>query len=389
MALHYWASGRRHRFGVTYRYCTFGEITPLLQRGVAQRTGGTFLKLYIGVDGGGTKTEVLTFDESTHALFVSKGTASNPSTMGWDNAVMTVDSLIQEGIKGLNGRPEHLAGLSLCMAGVDRPEQVESLKLVFARKYPRVKVEVANDGLAALTAGTRGASGVVVIAGTGSITVGESWDGETARAGGYGSLIGDEGSGFDIGRRGLMAAIQYAEGRGDRTMLWERAAEVFSIHQPGEIIPKIYNSNHPVGTVASFARHVLEASVGDDLAMQIVDHSTSQHLRMIKSIRNQLKENVSNQVVLAGGLFTNTSVLRDSLEAKLKMEFPELSCAPVTLRPSAGAVLRAMRLVHSDLAARGKSDTPHPLIQAFEDALTQLDGAAGRNEFPVGGRGSA
>lgn len=362
------------------------------------------MTLYIGVDGGGTKTEVLTFDASTRALYVSRGDASNPSTVGWDNAVKTVDALMQEGIKHLNGSAEHLAGVSLCMSGIDRPEQVESLKSVFARKYPHVKVEVANDGLAALTAGTRGASGVVVIAGTGSIAVGESWDGKTARAGGYGSLIGDEGGGFDIGRRGLMAAIQYAEGRGDKTVLWEAAAEAFTIHQPGEIIPKVYDSNHPVGTVASFARHVLEASASDAVAMEIVRYSTRQHLRMIASVRSQLMENLSNYVVLAGGLFTNTSVLRDSFVARLRIEFPLLSCAPVTYRPSAGAVLRAMRLVNNDLrttdmAARNATasdvteDAGSPdaavrdvaarnsgggkaqgLIQAFEAALAHLDG---------------
>lgn len=340
-----------------------------------------FLTFYIGVDGGGTKTEVLTFDAGTHALYVSRGDASNPSTVGWDNAVRTVDSLIQEGIKHLNGSAAHLAGVSLCMSGIDRPEQVESLKSIFARKYPHAKVEVANDGLAALTAGTRGASGVVVIAGTGSIAVGESWDGKTARAGGYGSLIGDEGGGFDIGRRGLMAAIQYAEGRGDKTVLWEVVAEVFAIHQAGEIIPKVYDSNHPVGTVASFARHVLEASASDDVAMGIVRYSTRQHVRMIASVRSQLKENVSNHVVLAGGLFTNTSVLRDSLVARLKIEFPLLSCAPVTNRPSAGAVLRAMRLVNSDLRTRdmasrdNASGQAQELIRAFEAALVHLDGA--------------
>lgn len=334
------------------------------------------MELYVGVDGGGTKTEILVLDLQSGKAVVRSGAASNPSTVGFDNAVHTVDSIICEGLAAIHGDVRDVEGVSFCMSGMDRPEQSATMRATFVQKYPHARMEVANDGLAALSAGTRGESGVVLIAGTGSIAVGESWDGMTARAGGYGNLIGDEGGGFDIGRKGLMAAIEYAENRGPKTRLWPIAQEVFQIQQPGEIIPKVYETNHPVGVVASFARYVLEASTQDDCALSIVEESTMHHLRMIESVRSQLGGKVSDNVVLSGGLFTQTRVLRDGLAERLRLALPAVSCQPVAHRPSAGAALRAVCLVHHE---QGQPIQPS-LLDTWEQAVT--DAAVVTTEVP-------
>ncbi|QQE79182.1 N-acetylglucosamine kinase [Alicyclobacillus sp. SO9] len=339
------------------------------------------MELYIGVDGGGTKTEVTLYNPDGQTAVVITGRASNPNTVGIDNAVSVVMSLVCRALAEIERVPaggnrteaaeckgehqphpvsldahltERVRGLSLCMSGVDRLDQMASLSSRFQAEFPYAKVEVVNDALAALTAGTRGTSGVVVIAGTGSIAAGESWRGRTARAGGYGNLIGDEGSGFDIGRRGIMAAIQYAEHRGPSTQLWDVAQEVFRVREPQEIIPRIYDSVHSIGAVASFARHVLEAVSQDAVALEIVKESARAFVGMTVSVREQLAEEVSNRIVLAGGLFTHTAVLRDAFDSSLRRVWPGVVCEPLTERPSSGAVLRALRAVHQEKMAISK-----------------------------------
>ncbi|CAA7602262.1 BadF/BadG/BcrA/BcrD ATPase family [Acididesulfobacillus acetoxydans] len=130
--------------------------------------------LYIGVDGGGSKTEVMIVDGESQRTALSVGAATNPNTVGTENAVAVVTSLISQGIEKLSGAQEQIRGLSICMAGVDRPAQVQTLHTLFQEEYPQAVVEVTNDAFAALSAGTQGKSGIVLIAGTGSIAVGES-----------------------------------------------------------------------------------------------------------------------------------------------------------------------------------------------------------------------
>ncbi|WAH37188.1 N-acetylglucosamine kinase [Alicyclobacillus dauci] len=321
------------------------------------------MKLYIGVDGGGTKTEVFAFDLEHRRGNVSAGAASNPSTVGWEQAMETVETLIRTVTREAGGSVDDVKGLSLCMSGVDRPEQGERVRSHFAPLFPNAKVEVANDALAALAAGTRGSSGVVLIAGTGSIAVGESDRGKVVRAGGYGNLIGDEGSGFVIGRAGLMAAVQSREGRGPETTLWERTKEQFGIAQPGEIIPKIYGSHHPVGTIASFAPHVLAEATHDEVAARIVAEAVDNHVALIRSVRTQLSDDISDKVILAGGLFTNTPVLAD----KVRLALPELTFTVLKERASAGAALRA--LAFSQSGSWSGEPATSGLIDAWEEAV--------------------
>ncbi|KLU58859.1 glucosamine kinase GspK [Peptococcaceae bacterium CEB3] len=316
------------------------------------------MALYIGVDGGGSKTEVMIFDDESRQMALSSGPASNPNTVGTENSVAAVTSLINQGLGKLNSTAERIRGLSLCMAGVDRPSQAQILHGLFQEKYPETSVEVTNDAFAALSAGTHGESGIVLIAGTGSIAVGEGRRGDTARAGGYGNLVGDEGSGFDIGRQGLMAAVQYVEGRGEKTDLWHLASESFELRHPSDLIPRVYDSVHPVGTVASFARYVLEAARYDEVAKGVVRNGAENLARMVESVRHQLHDDVSNRVVLSGSLLTQSEMLYDRLRLSLQSVFPLAKAERLAERPSAGAVQRARRLVNPTLSPEFISASP-------------------------------
>jgi N-acetylglucosamine kinase-like BadF-type ATPase len=324
--------------------------------------------VFIGVDGGGTKTQVMAIHSRQRRAVSVIGGASNPHNVGFTRALEEVLGLVEQALTALGAGSDQLAALSACLAGVDRPEQVERLRDVLSQRLPGCAIEVANDALAALTAGTEGEPGVVLIAGTGSIAVGEDLDGRVVRAGGYGNLIGDEGSGFDLGRRGLMAAIQGCEGRGPKTALWPRAARMFGIDSVQEIISKVYEAEHPVGTVASFAREVLACADedGDPVAASILDIAVDHQRRLVEAVFQQLSPRLPRRVVLAGGLFTHGDVLSRRLAARAPhLEF-------VTLRHSAaaGAVLRAMRAVAAGRPTPGLAGEAAP---AESSGLPQAD----------------
>lgn len=293
---------------------------------------------YIGVDGGGSKTQVFLMNLQQRVGITKIGKASNPNTVKWDTAMETIEQLIGSTLVAVDAGAEEVRGISVCLAGLYRKDHIEQLKKKMFSIYPNAEIEVANDALAALTAGTHGESGVVLIAGTGSVCLGETQHGQIARAGGYGSMISDEGSGYDIGRAGIMAAIQGAEFRGINTILWELTREFFHIDQIHGIIPAIYGVPNSIEMIASFAPVVMESAPYDAVADQIVLNAVNQHVRLIQSVYLQLNDKIENTIVLSGSLFTKTNQLVGLLQPQL----PDLNFRVLTISAAAGAVLRAV-----------------------------------------------
>lgn len=306
------------------------------------------MSVFIGVDGGGTKTQVLVISGNQGATVIAP--SSNPNTVGWATAQQVVVQAIDDCLHAMNLRLDDVKGISLCMSGVDRADESTRLQTIFQTRFPKTLIEVKNDALAALTAGTKGESGIVLIAGTGSIAVGESDTGEIARAGGYGYLLGDEGSGFTIGRNGLIAAIQSFEGRAPKTILWERAAKVYDVTHPNTLIPIVYRAERPINTIAMFAKEVISMADEDPVANQLVNTVISEYRQLIATVFQNLNGNMGRTVVLSGGLFTNTDVLVHRLQAAE----PTIHFIPLMYSAASGAVLRAIKGCYQ---YRGQSHT--------------------------------
>ncbi len=314
--------------------------------------------MYVGVDGGGSKTQVFVLDDESQRGVTCVGHASNPNSVGWDAALAAIESLIGQCLRSMGAQAGDVCGLSVCMSGVDRPEQVAAIRKRITQNFSGRSVEVANDALAALAAGTGGTPGIVLIAGTGSIAVGESASGNTVRAGGFGYLIGDEGSGFHIGRAGIMAAIQSAEGRGPHTVLWEQLRDAFHLRQPSDVIDAVYQSSYPVQKVASFAKRVIESAAVDPVAEAILDDAVRHQASLVRSIQDQLiqhqlADDALQQLVLSGGIFTSNDVLTERLQHRL----PDVQCQVLRVCAASGAALRAA-LCHRRMSGNGNWPDP-------------------------------
>jgi len=153
----------------------------------------------LGIDAGGTKTVCLLADEGGTIVAEARGGGANLQAAGELEVEKVLHRVMEE---ALGDRAVVPAAICLGIAGVDRPDDSAVVSAIMRRIGYKARIVVVNDALVALEAGAPGQPGIVVISGTGSISYGRNANGEAARAGGWGYVLGDEGSGYWIGRAG-------------------------------------------------------------------------------------------------------------------------------------------------------------------------------------------
>ena len=320
------------------------------------------MELYVGIDGGGTKTRVILMDLVSHRGTTVSGGASNPNGVGWNTALARISELVESGLTQLDAHTRHLHSLCAALAGVSSPEARQRMERELRALFPHTRIEVVPDALAALSAGTEARPGVALIAGTGTIAISEDHTGIVRRAGGYGYLVGDEGSGFDIGRRGIMAALQSFEHRGPDTVLSDALCRFFETADPRDVIAATYRCDHPVARVAAFAPSVIQNAARDPVALGIVTAALDAHGALVESVIAQSQNEYDEPIVLGGGLYAHNSHWLEELRSRL----PNRAFRLLAHSPAAGAVLRAVKQMTGEPLDR-------TLIQSWDIISRKLD----------------
>lgn len=293
-------------------------------------------KWWIGIDGGGSKTKAAICDETGCVLAIVVGESSNPLSRSWEEVEATLRMLINAVSKKAGVEEEDVAGLFIGLGGADRPSIKDKLQLAFSDPWGE-RLFIDNDVVAALYSGTWGQPGVVLIAGTGSISCALSEDGTRYRVGGWGYLVGDEGSGFDLGKKAAMAVLREFDGRGAPTVLTQLFMEHYGVERPDELIYLIYGGSNPRMELAKTSELVEEAArSGDPIASQLIVQAAEDLLEMAEACVKKLGEPVP--VVLAGGLLMANTRLREQLVARAKFELVVPRVSPVI-----GSLIAAMR----------------------------------------------
>jgi N-acetylglucosamine kinase-like BadF-type ATPase len=293
----------------------------------------------IGIDAGGTKTVCRLADADGHTLAEARGPGANLQNAGELQVERVLHQMITEVTAGA---PQWPAAVCLGIAGVDRAGDAAVVRDILLRIAPRSRVVVVNDALVALEAGVPGGPGVVLIAGTGSIAYGRNVEGWAARAGGWGYLLGDEGSGYWLGRQALRAVVRSADGRGPHTLLTARVLAHFGIARTQDLVREIYNGSFEPATVAAIASQVEgAASDGDEIALHLIDTGARELGLAALSVSGQLKLS-RGPVVLAGGMFTAAPRLRQRVVSHLTGRSPGMVVTPLQGQPVAGAVSLAL-----------------------------------------------
>jgi N-acetylmuramic acid 6-phosphate etherase len=312
--------------------------------------------LILGIDGGGSHTlALLARLEGSSWKIIGRGGAgpSNLHACGSASSVRALDAAVAGAFVNA-GLPRGIVqAVSFGMAGVDRLEDQATIRDWATRADIATNIDVVNDAAILLAAGTPQGWGLAIIAGTGSIAYGRTADGRTARAGGWGYLLGDEGSGYAIAMKGLQAACRAADGAAASTQLLNALLSQMNLREPSELIGAIYGGNWPRKQVAALAPRVLEvAANGDATAMAIVEHAaTGLAVTACTVARRLYTEKQTIPLALTGGLVVQSELFRNQLLRSLEMQ--SVTATPVTLvtEPAEGALKRAAALVNSPTPA--------------------------------------
>ncbi|MEW6567795.1 MAG: BadF/BadG/BcrA/BcrD ATPase family protein [Chloroflexota bacterium] len=300
----------------------------------------------LGLDGGATRTVCLIVDEA--GVEMGRGTAgpSNHQAVGVEAARQALEQALAAARRAAGDPP--LAAACFGMAGLDREEDRRILDEMAASLLPGVPVEVVHDADIALVAGTEGKrAGVVVIAGTGSIAVGYDAAGRMARAGGWGHLLGDEGSGYDLARRGLNAATRALDGRGPATVLAERLPVAVDTASMETLADRVYLEAWTPAQVAALAPVVLAAAQeGDEVAGRIVDGGAEELALAAQTVIRALgMEERAFEVVLSGGIFQGSPRMVERIRRQLAVWTPQAAVILPRQEPVWGAAWLALRRV--------------------------------------------
>jgi N-acetylglucosamine kinase-like BadF-type ATPase len=228
---------------------------------------------------------------------------------------------------------------------VDRPDDAAVVRAIMKRIGYKARVLVVNDALVALEAGAPGQPGVVIISGTGSISYGRNARGEAARSGGWGYVLGDEGSGYWIGRAALRAVLRESDRRGPKTALTPLLLHHFGVRQAQGLIHEVYHTNLKPTEIGVLARSVATAfAQGDSAAIGILRAAADELESAALSVARRL-ELVGGPFVfiLAGGIFRAVGWLQQELAGRLPLSAPGASVRLLDREPATGAVMLALQ----------------------------------------------
>lgn len=295
--------------------------------------------LYLGVDGGGTKTHIVLIDDAKNPVGEGFSGASNPLRVGVERAVANIVKALDETCDKAQLSRSDVVSAVLGLAGVRRTEMRQRVRERFANLLKIRQVEVTTDAEIALYGTTLGKAGVVVIAGTGSISYGKNENGKVATAGGWGPIAGDEGGGSTIARRALQAVARAIDGRGKPTKLSEAGMEYFRASTPENLLSAIYAPQIDNARISGFARYVAEtAREGDEIAMEILKEAGFELGIAAIAVLKKLKlEKKKIPIGFVGSIFKAGNLLTDSLLETICHIAPKAYLAEPKLSPARAA----------------------------------------------------
>jgi N-acetylglucosamine kinase-like BadF-type ATPase len=295
----------------------------------------------LGIDAGGTKTVCLLADDQGHVLASARGDGANLRTAGELGVEKVLHTVMDEVLGRHDVAP---AAICLGIAGVDRESDGRTMRAIMRRIALKTRTLIVNDALVALVAGVDDGPGIVIISGTGSIVYGRDERNRAARAGGWGHILGDEGSGYWIGRRALAAVMRHADGRGRAGVLADRVLRHLGQSSAVDLVPLVYDRGMPLPEIAALGAVVDEARAGGDAeAAAILQEAADELVLAALSVVSQLgMRDSAFPFVLAGGMFQGVPGLADDVGRRLVDLAPAAMVRRLGVAPAVGAVRLAI-----------------------------------------------
>jgi N-acetylglucosamine kinase-like BadF-type ATPase len=299
---------------------------------------------FIGIDGGGTKTALKLSDEKGEIVLSMEGGPCNINSMGKEAVAKMLKELLNDTLEEAKLSMEDIKVLCIGTAGVDRPSDKAIMEEIIRAAGFTGKTIITNDAVTALYGGVGGAEGVILISGTGSICYGRNSEGETKRAGGWGHLIGDEGSGYYIGINAINRIARAHDGVEERTVMSDLILEHLKLENASGLIEYVYRSGVGKSEIASLARLVDEAyTQGDSIAEEILLKAAFELFLISKAVVDSLKLN-SKEATLAvnGSVIEKNQCISSEFKRLMKRNYPLVEVVNMKNDAAYGAVLMAI-----------------------------------------------
>jgi N-acetylglucosamine kinase-like BadF-type ATPase len=341
------------------QFPTLIRVPPLLLDG-AKATGAKYVA---GVDGGATKTVVAVLDLETSRVSLGHGGPSNVDADGAEVVTASVGTAMRAalGAAGIEGKD--LGAVVFALAGSSLEADVaREIECAFSLRH----TYFINDVVAAWACGTWVEPGVAVISGTGSNVFGVNAAGASWRSGGWGHILGDQGSGYSLGIEAMKAALAYRDASGPPTALLDAVLEFYDLRVVEDLQDLVYGKPLTKGEIAAFALEVASvARSGDTVACDLFDAAARDLATQVRAPVEVLGLADGPFVVaLVGSVFGGRSLLRAPFETAVRQFAPHAVFVVPDLAPVGGSLLLAVRAerawdqvdrssMRDQLAARG------------------------------------
>ncbi len=293
---------------------------------------------FLGIDGGGTHTRSCVINLEGKVVGYGVGGPSNFFYEQEKTVLSSVTSSVRKALGSAGLTLDEVSYSCAALAGVLDPETSVSAKELLQKVFLEKPFTVVEDIYAALAAAHNGQDGIIVIAGTGSNCLGVKGGSVYHRSGGWGTLLGDEGSGYSIGRKGLRACLRAYDKRERETLLTGAFVQALS----ARIAPDLVRATRDMekADIAALAPLVFEAAErGDEVALKILGGEIRRLLEMVRSVATQLALE-RTPVGTSGGCFQNR-LYRHLFEEGLRHALPEAWATHCREKPCYGAALLA------------------------------------------------
>lgn len=296
---------------------------------------------FLGIDGGGSKTTCVLGDNKSVLASVTVG-GSNIVRLGESEARNALKQGVREVCREAAIKPTQLTAICAGIAGAAREDITKQATGILA-KLASAQIEVVGDMVIAHEAALGGAAGIAVIAGTGSIAYGRHASGRTARAGGWGYAISDEGSGHWIGVQAV-AAVTHALDSGSYTKLSDRILRHWGVRSYDDLICRANTSPLP-DFAGLFSPVVAAAEAGDPYAHDVLARAGVELAGLAELVFRRLWKAADEvDVALAGGVFENSAEVRESFRREMKRSISQAQVSLSTRNAAEGALALARKL---------------------------------------------
>ncbi|NSW89192.1 MAG: hypothetical protein HPY74_00680 [Firmicutes bacterium] len=297
------------------------------------------MRLFLGIDGGGTKTETLICDEEGNIIGRYVGAPSNPLFTEKSKLMETIRESAGSAFQDIGG-DKKIEYAAVCIPGIKLyKSEVESEYLKYCKK-----VGIFGDDLNAFYSALLKPYGIIVLSGTGSFALGINREGKKHKLGGWGPILGDEGSGYFIGILCLKSVIKEYEETGLKTTLTPKVLDFFGIKEVTELRKKVYSEECNRSIISSLSKIVHEsARDGDVVAIEIINNAAKHLAEYVRVIVEKLNMyDKEYDVVLTGGISNFGELILKPFTEEVKKISDCLNVGTPKLRPAVGSLLVAM-----------------------------------------------